>query len=247
MSASKSHLVRVREGESLLPVVCVHGDEANKLLPEHLDPDRPFYAFIHQGFGGTRVRLNRLESIARRFLKELSDAMIRPPFVLCGYSFGGLVAFEMAQQINRQSPDAVPLVALIDSYSPDLHVQAMKSDQQFYVRVKNGIIKAALMPYLAADARMPGKLHHYHIISTYDKAVKAYAPKPFPGRLMVLKAQDAWGPDDLGWGSLASGELEVIQVPADHFNIIKEPQIGFVASVLEECIRSVEAALPPAD
>ncbi|MCB9183924.1 MAG: alpha/beta fold hydrolase [Flavobacteriales bacterium] len=244
MSASKSHLVRVREGEGLLPVVCVHGDEANKLLPGHLDDKRPFYAFIHQGFGGTRVRLNRLETIARRFLKELSDAMIKPPFVLCGYSFGGLVAFEMAQQINKKSPDAVPLVALIDSYSPDLHVQAMKADQQFYVRVKNGIIKAALMPYLATDARMPGKLHHYHIISTYDKAVKAYTPKPFSGRLMVLKAQDAWGPDDLGWSSVAGGELDVYQVPADHFNIIKEPSIGFVAEALEQRIRAIELARP---
>lgn len=245
MSGSRSHLVRVREGGDLLPVVCVHGDEANKLLPDHLEPNRPFYAFIHQGFGGTRVRLNRLETIARKFLKELSDAMIKPPFVLCGYSFGGLVAFEMAQQLIKKDPQAVPLVALIDSYSPDLHVQAMKADQHFHVRVKNGIIKAALMPYLATDSRMPGKLHHYHIISTYDKAVKAYSPKSFPGPLLVLKAQDAWGPDDLGWSSVAHGELDVQQVPADHFNIIKEPSIGFVAEALEQRIKGIEGSKPP--
>lgn len=244
MTWTPTHLVRVREGnQGLLPLVCVHGDDANRLLPKYLSPERPFHAFIHQGKDGEPVELTTLEAIGSRFLAELREAGIQPPYALCGYSFGGLVAYEMAQQLTRSLGGAVPLLVLIDSYAPELHAQAMRTDHKLHVRIRDKVYQSVLAPYLASGARIPRRLHHFHIIHTYDMAVRAYKPKPYPGRLMVIKAADSWGPDDLGWHGLAPEGLEIRVANGDHYNIIKEPQVGRLGELLEERLRGIETGI----
>lgn len=239
-----AHLLRVREADKgLLPLVCVHGDDANRLLPKYLDPRRPFYAFIHQGKDGEPVRLTTLDAIASRFLSELSQAGIRPPYALCGYSFGGLVAYEMAQQLARSMEGPVPLLALIDSYAPELHAQAMRTDHKLHVRIRDKVYQSVLAPYLSTGARIPRRLHHFHIIHTYDKAVRSYKPTPYRGRISVIKAADSWGPEDLGWDRLALNGLDVRLIPGDHYNIIKEPHVKVLGEVLEEQLRRIEAPI----
>jgi len=218
----------------------VHGDEANRLLPKLVHPDRAFAAFKHQGEGGQPVTLTRIEAIATRFLEELKVAGWTPPFALCGYSFGGLVAFEMAQQLMRSGPGNVPLLVLIDAYAPNLHAQAMRSDRRWATTVRDRVYNAAMQPYLARKKRMPGRIHHHHIISTYDSAIRHYTPVPYPGRMLLIKSSDGWGPEDMGWHGFVSGGLIASLVPGDHFNLIKSPQIEIVARVIEEHLEAVE-------
>jgi acetoacetyl-CoA synthetase len=235
------HLINGRRGGDRLPLVCVHGDEANRQLPDLLHPNRPFAAFKHQGDGGTPVRLRRVERIAERFLQELNEGGWKAPFILCGYSFGGLIAFEMAQQLRRADTASVPLLILIDTYAPELHAQAMGADRNLLVKLRDRMYDAAVKPYLRRGARIPPKLHHHHIIATYDEAIRAYAPKPYTGRMLLLKSSEGWGPEDMGWHATVEGGLLAELIPADHFNIVKPPQLGMVAQVMEQHIQAIEA------
>ncbi|MBK7943820.1 MAG: hypothetical protein IPJ85_00275 [Flavobacteriales bacterium] len=187
------HLFIPRESGSKLPLVCVHGDDANRLLPGLIHPERPFAAFKHQGDGGRRVALDRLDVIAARFLKELNEAGWKPPFALCGYSFGGIIAFEMAQQLARSGTSQVPLLILIDAYAPSIHVQAMQSDRRLITRVRDTVYGTATKTFMATNLRMPGRIHHHHIISTYDEAIRHYTPEPYAGKMLLIKSQAGWG------------------------------------------------------
>ncbi len=228
------HLIEPRKSGNLLPLICIHGDDANRLLPDLIHPHRPFGAFKHQGEGGAPIRLKRIVAIATGFLKELTDAGWKPPYILCGYSFGGLVAFEMAQQLRAVDPTSVPLLILIDSYAPRLHEQAMSADRTFLANIRDRLFDMAVKPYVTGKKRMPPKLHHHHIIATYDAAIRAYAPQPYSGRALLIRSSDGWGPEDMGWHGLMHGGLMATLVPGDHFNIIKPPQIEAVAKVIEE-------------
>jgi aspartate racemase len=159
--------------------------------------------------------------------------MLRPegPYILCGYSFGGIIAYEMAARLQRQGHE-VPLLILLDSYAPALHIQAMDTDSRLHTRLKNAAFRTLSAPFLRADLRMPPRLHHHHIIDVYDKAVRTYRPKPYVGEVLVLKASGAWGPDDLGWSSTTGGTCHVELVPGDHYNVIKEPNIRVVAEMI---------------
>jgi amino acid adenylation domain-containing protein len=230
------------EGDGL-PLFCVHGDEASHFIPKHIGNTRPFYAFFHQGEDGKRIEYTTVESIAAHFIRELKQAKPHGPYLLTGFSFGGVVAFEMAQQL-AQAGDDVPMLSVIDTYAPALHAKAIETDNRFYTPLKNMIYRWIVKRALRNDGTVPTRYRNFHIIDTYDRAVAAYKPKPWHGRITVIKAKDSWGPQSMGWESLAKGSLNVQVLPGDHYNIIKEPQVKELAIALERM--AVESGLSSA-
>ncbi|HMQ76697.1 MAG TPA: amino acid adenylation domain-containing protein [Flavobacteriales bacterium] len=213
------------------PLFCVHGDEASHFLPKYLGNDRPFYAFFHQGEDGKVIRHTTVEDIARFFISELKQARPHGPYLLCGYSFGGIVAYEMAQQLTAMG-DEVPYLAVIDAYSPALHGEAIASDLKFYDPIKKAVLRALVARFLRNGGTVPERFRNFHIIDTYDRAAMAYVPRPYAGKLTVMKAERSWGPRQMGWEHLAKGGLEVRMVPGDHYDLIKEPNVGALANEL---------------
>ncbi|MBK9699348.1 MAG: amino acid adenylation domain-containing protein [Flavobacteriales bacterium] len=213
------------------PLFCVHGDEASHFLPKYLGTGRPFYAFFHQGEDGKVIRHTTVEAIARFFISELKQARPQGPYLLCGYSFGGIVAYEMAQQLTAMG-DEVPYLAVIDAYSPALHAEAIASDLKFWDPIKKMVLRGLVARYLRNGGTVPERFRNFHIIDTYDRAAMAYRPKPYAGRITVMKAERSWGPKEMGWEGLALGGLEVRMVPGDHYDLIKEPHVSALANEL---------------
>jgi aspartate racemase len=214
---------------------CVHGDEANHFIPRYLGTDQPFFAFFHQGEDGQPIRYTTVESIASHFIQEMKGARPQGPYLLCGYSFGGIVAYEMAQQLRAAGED-VPMLVLFDTYAPREHAAAVASDRKFYEPVKTALYRQLIKRDLARGKVLSPRLRHFHIIDTYDRAVMAYRPKPMEGPLTVFKAKDAWGTEDMGWGALAHGPLHRFVLPGDHYSMIKEPHVKELVKVLGTCI-----------
>ena len=225
------------DGEGL-PLFCVHGDEASHFIPKHIGNTRPFYAFFHQGEDGKRIEYTTVETIAAHFIREMKQAKPKGPYLLTGFSFGGIVAYEMAQQLSAAGEE-VPMLALIDTYSPALHAEAIATDKRFYTPLKNAIFRWIVRRALRNGSTVPTRFRNFHIIDTYDSAVLAYDPKPWKGALTVLKAQDSWGPKAMGWETMAQGGLEVKVLPGGHYNIIKEPNVRALALALEDLARTM--------
>ncbi|MBK8498107.1 MAG: amino acid adenylation domain-containing protein [Flavobacteriales bacterium] len=216
-----------------VPLFCVHGDEASHFIPKHMGPTRPFYAFFHQGEDGKAIKYTSVETIASHFIKEMKQAIPQGPYLLTGYSFGGVVAYEMAQQLMAAGEE-VPLLALLDTYAPGLHLQAIESDAKFYEPIKKAVLRGIVKRALKNDGVVPTRFRNFHIIDTYDQAVMAYKPKPYKGQLTVFKAATSWGPNEMGWSALAHGGLDVQVVPGDHYSIIKEPNVAALTEKLVE-------------
>ncbi|MCB9183925.1 MAG: amino acid adenylation domain-containing protein [Flavobacteriales bacterium] len=222
------------EGDGL-PLFCVHGDEASYFIPKHLGPTRPFYAFFHQGEDGRRIERTTVKDIAAHLISELRQARPHGPYLITGYSFGGVVAYEMAQQL-RDAGEEVPLLVLLDTYAPDLHKAAIQSDLRFFDPVKKAVMRWLVRRALRRSGVVPARLRNFHIVDTYDEAVMAYQPRPYHGRITVFKAKESWGPADMGWTALSSGGLDVHTLPGDHYSMIQEPQVAAVANELQKLI-----------
>jgi len=76
-------------------------------------PNQPFYMFFNQGHDGNPAMHTTVEEIARWYLKEMRTIQPHGPYYLAGYSFGGMVAYEIAQQLRRQG-ETIALLALVD-------------------------------------------------------------------------------------------------------------------------------------
>jgi thioesterase domain-containing protein len=112
-----SSLIAVQPHGSNPPLFWVHGDYSDIVLRRHLPADQPVYGLLHQARDGTAARYQTVETIAAHYLEEIQTVQERGPYLLGGFSFGGTVAFEMAQQLTRRG-EKVALLFLIDSRFP---------------------------------------------------------------------------------------------------------------------------------
>jgi amino acid adenylation domain-containing protein len=96
---------------------CVHGVGGEVLCLEKLaqcmGSDQPFYAFQSKGLSSGEEPLERIEDMAAHYLADLLRFQPEGPYFIGGYSLGGAVAYEMAQQLTRAGHE-VCMLAIID-------------------------------------------------------------------------------------------------------------------------------------
>lgn len=117
---SSSLLVSIQPGGSKLPLFCVHGCRGEVLFYSHLarylGPEQPFYALRAQGLDGKKKPHTRIEDMAADYIKEIRAVQAEGPYLLCGATFGGWIAYEMAQQLTTQG-QKVDLLVLLDTFN----------------------------------------------------------------------------------------------------------------------------------
>ena len=115
-----SSLVAVKPNGSQKPFF-FHGGAADALswarFAKLLDQEQPFYALQRPDLGGKEITEISVEELAALCLKEIRTIQPKGPYSLGGHCFGGVVAFEMAQQLISLG-EKVDLLALFDAYPP---------------------------------------------------------------------------------------------------------------------------------
>jgi thioesterase domain-containing protein len=79
-----------------------------------------------------------------------------------------------------------------------------------------------------------------------EQAARCYQPAPYPGSVTLFKAQVPGSPaaagGTLGWGRVAMGGVEVLQVTGEHMTMIHEPQVQELARQLRACLDRARAS-----
>lgn len=121
VSSCCSPLVAIQPNGSNLPFFCLPGAGAYPFylynLARYLGPDQPFYSFQANNLDGGLQPITRVEDIAAHYIQAIQAVQPQGPYFLGGHSFGGKVAFEMAQQLLHQG-HVVALVAILDTKAP---------------------------------------------------------------------------------------------------------------------------------
>lgn len=103
------------------PIFCIHGGGGHvyyyRDLAARLGTDQPFYGLQGRHADGKMPRQTRVEEMAEFYLEEMRHVQPKGPYYLAGASFGGKVAFEIAQILRRNGEEAA-LVAMFDTWGP---------------------------------------------------------------------------------------------------------------------------------
>jgi amino acid adenylation domain-containing protein len=120
--ASGRSLVAIQPAGSRPPLFMIPGVGGTVLgyhrLARLLGPDQPFYGLQSRGIDGTSTPLMTIEDIASAYLEEIRQVQADGPYYLFGMCMGGLVAYEMAQQL-RAAGQHVGFLGLLDTWPPE--------------------------------------------------------------------------------------------------------------------------------
>lgn len=266
-----SSVVPIRPDGSAPPLFFIHGvggivPEVELLIPK-LDPRHPVYGIQSQAFDTSSPALLTLEEMAAYHLKEIRRFVPHGPYYLVGFSFGGMLAFEMAQQLRRQGEER-PVIAMIDSCEMSFLKRLGKVDPagqrasdlagRLRRRFKEAVEKPNTIAYMkekiesrffrtlySVSSRfgitLSSSIHYpYHV--NWFAAVN-YEPKTYDEKFFLFKATDHFWepriPADLGWGPWATGGVEIVDIPGDHVSLMIEPSVSALASNLARCLETV--------
>jgi hypothetical protein len=118
-SLARHSLVGIQTKGSNRPFFCVHPVDGKVFcyteLARCLGTAQPFYGLQSPSLDGSGVVYTKIEEMAAHYLEEIRQVQSESPYILGGWSMGGIVAFEMAQQLRRCEEE----VALFVFYNRD--------------------------------------------------------------------------------------------------------------------------------
>ena len=214
------------------PFILLHGEKMNYPLSEHLGKDYPFYGFFHYGSQGERIFHKKVESFAKDYINQLQKIVPEGPYFLTGFSFGGLVAYEMAIQLQKSGFE-VPVVILIDCKVPSLKEPVASAKvltgvyRRFYGFAKGVYYRVyhkgrGLFYEFILHFKSTLKINNrnYYIMSTYMEIAKRYHPgAALKGEILLFKSQENHSVYKyLGWDSFCD-RVKLVMLKGDHMTI----------------------------
>jgi thioesterase domain-containing protein len=206
--------------------------------------------------------------MADYYIQALRTAQPTGPYLLGGWSMGGVVAFEMARQLHAQG-QRVALLALFDGRipTPDETFPEEESEAILLVERYFGVSFGSMefLAELSKDEKlafvldqaknaglMPAELdvsqarRFVDLLKSNLRATQNYGLHLYPGRMTFFKASETLtgtSPDPtMGWGEWAGGGVEVHVVPGNHANLMYEPHVKVLAEKLMACLDQAQSA-----
>ena len=261
-SADWTSLVAMRMDGSNPPFFCVHGIGGTVLrfreLARLVGDDQPFYGLQAQGLDGKRPALNCVEDMAAHYAREIQIAQPVGPYYLGGYSFGGMVALEMAHRLKAAGHE-VPLVVLLDTFPGELKTTGtlfgtfltLPLDQKWAHFSRKAKALPRSLRRRVAMIKLPAALKQ--VRDACYLAARTYKPKPYDGAVVLFRASEkglSSVNQESAWKSVAP-QIEIYEVSGHHGNIVDPPQVGLLAEEIKARLESAyrqhsEGALPSA-
>jgi len=218
--SSWSSLLAIQPGGTRPPLFCVHaqGSEAleYRVFAQYLGPDQPLYGLSPQGLDGRLPPHDRVEEMAAHYIREIREAQAEGPYYVGGWSFGGVIAFEMARQL-RNAGQEVGLLALFDTYSrrPDRPARASRLRflawrLGFHLGAVGRLEPARKLQYVSAKGssalswvrrqiwlwsqsrfeavRRPRPTVYQRVRAANQEAARVYDPQPYEGVITLFRA-----------------------------------------------------------
>lgn len=238
-------LYEEQKGSMPVKIFMVHGDEANSGIPNHLSEDIPFYAFHHLYPDLTVEQFPTIEEIASNYVDCVLEEQPQGPYFLSGYSIGGIIAYEMAQQLQSRGKSIAGLI-LVDTKAAELtgkrefHNRQLQWDRsRTYNRFKKWYRRMTIRYCRIIGRPLRGSLRAFYLMEHYREARSNYRTQKFSGDVTLIRSTiNNFRDPSLGWKPFVQGRLKVEPIETDHHHITLPPAIEKVASIYESTYRA---------
>lgn len=212
-----SSLVEIKKTGRQRPFFCFHAAGGNVLnylqIASHLDVDQPMYGIQSIGLDGRTKPIRRLEEMASYYKNEIKSIQPHGPYLLGGGSMGGMIAFEVAQQLKRDG-DKIILLVMFDTLGPNYkhytlngEVKGVMNKLKLYwdsITSKGHIEKVQFIGakiisvivsrmkglicsiYYLLNIPIPHNIRYWYIEQVNIRALLNYTPKFYDGEITII-------------------------------------------------------------
>ncbi|HKT30641.1 amino acid adenylation domain-containing protein, partial [Dyella sp.] len=215
-----------------------------------------------------------IPAMAEQYIKAIKDIQPVGPYLIGGWSMGGVIAYEMACQFDRMGEE-IESIFMIDSFHPSASTsQDVHADEKQLLAalaLEHGIgyehlVQADVQRFekTALDelfeifvdlGRSQLRLHaeftardlkeRFAVIQRNASALRSYHPTSSTRKIHLIRAKENRNEDrSLGWDSVAA-EVIVLEREGDHFSMMRRPHVTGVAHDIQRFIRQLQS-VPPA-
>ncbi|MDP5335482.1 MAG: polyketide synthase dehydratase domain-containing protein, partial [Paracoccaceae bacterium] len=271
-----THVVPMHTGEGgpKTPFFLVAGMFGNILNLRHLahllGTDRPFYGLQARGLYGDQDPHRDLVQAARDYIAEIKQVQPHGPYMLGGFSGGGITALEIAQQLTAAGEDVAALV-MLDTPLPVrrplslrdrvvIQLQELRAGGIAYPakwltrRIKWEFQKRRIKTDDGAE-EPAAQFHNAAIEAAFMDSVTSYRLRKWDGPLMLFRpplvgkwqvAPDRWVNSERAYvlhdndWTGWAPKVEVQEVPGDHDSMVLEPNVRVLAARMRRVIEAAE-------
>jgi len=271
-----THIVPMHQGEGgpRRPFFLVAGMFGNVLNLRHLahliGADRPFYGLQARGLYGEQEPHRSIPQAAADYIREIKQLQPEGPYILGGFSGGGIIALEIAQQLQAAG-DEVLMLVMLDTPLPQR--RELTTTDRMLIQLQELRRGGVLYPFKWAVRRIAWEFekrfakapqspensetsfHNSEIEAAFLEAIARYKPELWQGPLALFRPplEGKW---TVSGGATVSSErsyvtpdndwtpyaplISVYEVPGDHDSMVLEPNVRVLAARLKRCIEDAE-------
>ena len=260
-----------------IPLFICAGMFGNILNLRHLaiqiGQDRPVYGLQARGLYGEQEPHETFEEMARDYLEEVRAIQPEGPYLLSGFSGGGLVAFEMARQLTAAGENIAMLTLLDTPYPEDVSLSMLdriairtqdikREGSAFFIRYIKWRIEweRQRLREKNVEPTSAEQFHSKEVRQAFMRALSRYQAAPYGGQVLLLRPKLRMAyrlPDgrvlnsdrgavhaDNGWSPYIRN-LAIVEVPGDHDGMVLEPNVRVLAGHLRKALNQSEWGLYP--
>lgn len=263
-------LVPIKKTGSKTPIYLIHGGGLNVLvfnpLGIYMDIEQPVYGMQALGLNGQTELHYSMEELAERYNSEILNNDPIGPYALAGYSFGGLLAYEMAKKLLEMGKE-IKMLGILDTNAAGRHFESTKLERfakkilrqfdkllffgaSFFVKPKEVYyyqrksLNQKIKSIFGSKPNLDEEIFSYEkeILHSYDVAYQNYVMKPLDIEVDLFRVKERiYYLDDpiyLGWKDYATQGVNVHEVPGDHKTFLFPPNDKEFAEILQKTLDS---------
>ncbi|NOR81104.1 MAG: SDR family NAD(P)-dependent oxidoreductase, partial [Methyloprofundus sp.] len=222
------------------------GAKITPTIREHIGNDRPYYLFNHQALEGEKAEYLTIPEMVDHYIQAIMKIDSEGPYYLGGFSIGGMLSYEIAQQLSAQGK-TVALLFLIDpiggandSRVNNIEIQEDLSEYNKFKKLgvktyffdksdtmkkqlQQSIDEAKIQAYFSLGKALPTELIWPYHVSLYRKANSSYLPKPpleSIEKTILILGNNA---NSKSWASTVKDKADIHTTNSSHFQLTKKP------------------------
>jgi amino acid adenylation domain-containing protein len=266
-----SCLIPLKPAGTRPPLILLHGVFGQVLsfknMVEHLHADLPVYALQSELLKGRFIQLTTIEAMARSYIEEIRAVYPSGPYALGGFSFGGMLAFEIARQLHEDG-ETICNLFIFDSKPPRNAPEETCPPQDHPIhnnsRAMHPVPEKTVHPFkrrleqLLADCRQAKKnvscrLMHVglrmglklskrqqkrYIGWHHHHAASRYIPTPYPADITLIHTPKNADHKITAWQRCTMGTLNHLLIDGLHKDLFKTPMVQTLARLVDQGIES---------